>query len=132
MLPTAAIAALFTASGAASLLYQVVWMRMLIRVFGVTTLAVSTVIAAFMGGLALGSHFGGLRSRRAGAGLRLYAALEFGAAAAAVLASALMAVLPSAYASLAPETAGPAARTATRLLLSALVLLPPTTLMGAT
>jgi spermidine synthase len=132
MVSTGAIAALFMASGAASLLYQVVWMRMLIRVFGVTTLAVSTVIAAFMGGLALGSHFGGRRSRRGGAGLRLYANLELAAAAAAVAATALMTVLPGIYARLAPEFAGAPGRTATRLILAALVLLPPTTLMGAT
>ncbi len=132
MLSTAAIAALFAASGAASLLYQVVWMRMLIRVFGVTTLAVSTVIAAFMGGLALGSHFGGKRSRGAGTGLKLYSSLEFAAAAAAALATAAMAFLPSLYAGLASSAEGPAGRTAARLLLSALVLLPPTALMGAT
>ena len=132
MVSTGVIAGLFMASGAASLLYQVVWMRMLIRVFGVTTLAVSTVIAAFMGGLALGSHVGGLRSRRARTGLRLYAGLELGAAAAAALATALMILLPSAYARLAPGAEGPAGRTALRLLLSALILLPPTTLMGAT
>ena len=132
MLPTAAIAALFMASGAASLLYQVVWMRMLIRVFGVTTLAVSTVVAAFMGGLALGSHFGGSRSRRAGAGLKLYAYLEFASAAAAAAATALMTFLPEAYARFAAETSGPSGRTAARLILSAFVLLPPTALMGAT
>ncbi|MFI5345993.1 MAG: fused MFS/spermidine synthase [Elusimicrobiota bacterium] len=132
MVPINAVAALFMASGAASLLYQVVWMRMLIRVFGVTTLAVSTVVAAFMGGLALGSHFGGLRSRQGGAGLKLYARLELAAAAAACLATLLMTFLPNIYAHLASEGTAPSARTATRLLLAALVLLPPTTLMGAT
>ena len=132
MVPTRAIAALFMASGAASLLYQVDWMRMLIRVFGVTTLAVSTVVSAFMGGLALGSHFGGRRSRRGGAGLRLYAYLELAAAGAAVIATGLMAALPNFYAHVAAEGTGPSARTATRLILAALVLLPPTTLMGAT
>lgn len=132
MVSTGAIAALFMASGAASLLYQVVWMRMLIRVFGVTTLAVSTVVAAFMGGLALGSAIGGLRSRRARAGLTLYAFLELGAAAAGALATGLMILLPSAYARLSPGAEGPAGRTALRLILSALILLPPTTLMGAT
>src|SRR6185312_2251587 len=131
MVPTGVVAALFTASGAASLIYQVVWMRMLIRVFGVTTLAVSTVVAAFMGGLALGSHLGGRRAR-ASAGLELYARLELGCAAAAALATALMTVLPAVYARLAPEGSGAAGLTATRLILAAAILLPPTTLMGAT
>ena len=46
---------LFLLSGATSLAYQVVWTRQLIRVFGATSLAISTVLAAFMAGLALGS-----------------------------------------------------------------------------
>ncbi len=131
MVPTRAVAALFALSGAASLLYQVVWMRMLVRVFGATTPAVSVVIAVFMGGLALGSRLGGARSRR-GATLRDYAALELAAAAAGVLATAAMVVLPRAYASLAGGAAGPPARVVVRLALAALVLLPPTALMGAT
>ena len=45
----------FILSGATGLIYEVLWMRMLGLVFGATTLAVSTVLAAFMGGLALGS-----------------------------------------------------------------------------
>ncbi len=44
-----------TASGAASLIYQVAWMRRLVLVFGSTTLATSTVLVAFLGGLAVGA-----------------------------------------------------------------------------
>ena len=47
---------LFFLSGAAGLVYQVLWTRQLALVFGVTTYAVSTVLATFMGGLALGSY----------------------------------------------------------------------------
>jgi predicted membrane-bound spermidine synthase len=49
------VAVCFTLSGAAGLIYEVLWMRMLGLVFGATTIAVSVVLAAFMGGLALGS-----------------------------------------------------------------------------
>jgi spermidine synthase len=42
-------------SGAASLIYQIVWMRRLALVFGHTTLATSTVLAAFLAGLAIGT-----------------------------------------------------------------------------
>ena len=49
---------LFFLSGASALIYELVWQRLLNLVFGVSTLSVSTVLAAFMGGLALG----GLRS----------------------------------------------------------------------
>ncbi|MFQ5354287.1 MAG: hypothetical protein ACE5DR_05005, partial [Thermodesulfobacteriota bacterium] len=50
---------LFFASGLAALIYQVVWTKLLTLVFGVTFLAVSTVLTCFFGGLALGSFLGG-------------------------------------------------------------------------
>lgn len=40
----------FLLSGLSSLIYEVLWMRMLILVFGSTTFAISTVLTAFMGG----------------------------------------------------------------------------------
>ncbi len=55
----ALIVACFVLSGATSLVLQVVWVRQLIDVFGSSTLAISTVLATFMGGLALGAWAGG-------------------------------------------------------------------------
>ena len=49
----------FLLSGISGLIYEVVWTRLLTYVFGGTTLAVSTVLTAFLGGLALGSYIGG-------------------------------------------------------------------------
>ncbi|MCH7521980.1 MAG: hypothetical protein IIB42_09820, partial [Candidatus Marinimicrobia bacterium] len=46
---------LFLLSGFSALLYQLVWVRQLGEVFGRSTYAISTVLACFMGGLALGS-----------------------------------------------------------------------------
>jgi spermidine synthase len=55
----------FFFSGFSGLLYEVLWLRMLILIFGSTTLAISTVLTAFMGGLALGSFiFGRLMDGR--------------------------------------------------------------------
>jgi len=51
----ALIAILFYGIRFSSLIYQVVWTRMLALVFGSTTYATATVLAVFMGGLALGS-----------------------------------------------------------------------------
>ena len=45
---------LFFLSGAAALAYQVVWVRSLTLVFGGSHLAVTAVLAIFMGGLAIG------------------------------------------------------------------------------
>src|SRR5215510_16593325 len=67
---------LYTMSGAAALIYEVTWTRLLTLQMGHTVAAVSTVLAAFMGGLAIGAwiagRFAALRSQR----LRAYAALE--------------------------------------------------------
>src|SRR5262245_54436429 len=65
---------LYAASGAAALVYEVTWTRMLALQLGHTVAAASTVLAAFMGGLALGAWLAGYVS--AGS-LRTYAALEF-------------------------------------------------------
>ena len=54
-----AVVLLFLASGFCGLVYQVAWVRLLTPVFGVTAYAISTVIAAFMAGLALGSYVAG-------------------------------------------------------------------------
>jgi len=53
------ISLLFFLSGMCGLVYQVLWTRILSLLFGHTTLAVGTVVSAFMGGLALGANFFG-------------------------------------------------------------------------
>jgi hypothetical protein len=49
------LAVLFFFSGASALVYQVLWLRQLSLIFGVTIYAASTVLATFMTGLAIGS-----------------------------------------------------------------------------
>ena len=73
--------AFFLVSGACSLVYEVIWLRLAMAAFGVTTPLVSIVLSVFMAGLALGSWGGGrlARSRGPGAGVRalsLYALAE--------------------------------------------------------
>ena len=58
-IPRAALLLLFVLSGAAGLIYEVVWARQLVLVFGNTSQAVSTILTGFFGGLAIGSVFGG-------------------------------------------------------------------------
>jgi predicted MFS family arabinose efflux permease len=50
---------LFLASGAASLIYQVIWFKQLQFVLGSSTFAVSVTVASFFFGLSLGSLLGG-------------------------------------------------------------------------
>ena len=58
------LAALFFLSGTSALIYQMLWLRLIGLVFGVTVYAASTVWAVFMAGLALGSVIGGRAADR--------------------------------------------------------------------
>ncbi|MBI5168514.1 MAG: fused MFS/spermidine synthase [Candidatus Eisenbacteria bacterium] len=126
-------AACFFVSGAAGLLYEIVWSKQLAYVLGSSLHAVATVAAAFLCGLAIGARvLGGPLSRR-GDGARLYALLEFGVA---VLGVALLPLLRGVepvfghfYRTLGADSALFAV---VRFLLTFVVLLPPTVLMGAT
>ena len=72
------IPVLFFFSGACGLVYEVAWARMLTVLFGTTLFAVSTVLSAFMAGLALGSFLFGRWLDRLDRPLRVFALLEFG------------------------------------------------------
>ena len=132
---TPAVAGLLFLSGAAGLVYQVAWVRLLGLTFGVTVYAVSTVLAAFMGGLAIGSFVGGRRADRARRPLRVYGLVELGVALTALLTPWAFGVLQGAYANLAQVVApaqAPLIAGGVRAVLAFGVLLVPTALMGAT
>ena len=86
--PRVALAGLlFLLSGAAALVYQVAWQRLLALHSGVGLYSVAIIVAAFMAGLGIGSHQGGRLSTRMSArrALVAFAVLElligaFGAA----------------------------------------------------
>src|SRR5438552_18244328 len=63
---------------ATALVYEVVWLRMLSLVFGHTVYAITTVLAAFMAGLGLGSFLFGRRAARFEDPIRAYGLLEIG------------------------------------------------------
>ncbi len=122
---------LFTLSGVSGLIYEIVWIRQLSHLLGGTSYAIATVLAAFMGGLALGSRFYGPRADRCERPLLLYAKLEFGIAGLGALAYLLMLATPPAYAAVADALPGPVLALL-RVLIAATLLLPPTFLMGGT
>lgn len=124
---------LFFLSGACGLIYQVVWSRMLTHVFGSSVLAVSTVLAAFMGGLALGSYCLGKRGDRISNPLRGFAFCELGIAVSALLLLPLLSHLsPLAVWMTRGLAQFPILYGFARLLFALLLLVVPTTLMGAT
>jgi len=113
----AVVAVTFILSGAAALVYQVAWQRLLALQTGVGIYSVALVTAAFMAGLGIGSHLGGSLSARLSAGqaLALFATLE---AVIALIGQASVTL----YQAWLPRLASPP--------LHFLALLPPTTLMG--
>lgn len=68
----------FLASGAAALVYQVVWQRILALHTGIGITSIALIVSAFMAGLGLGSHAGGMLSARVSPprALRLFAVIE--------------------------------------------------------
>ncbi|MFE8598621.1 fused MFS/spermidine synthase [Archangium violaceum] len=124
---------LYTFSGIAGLIYEVALHREFARVFGVTAFASATVLAAYMGGIALGARLFGALADRVARPLRLYGALELGIAVYALLTPALTTVLSSVFVRVAsgsdPHATG---LIVLRLVLALLFALPPTLLMGGT
>ncbi len=123
----------FVLSGATGLIYEILWARMLGLVFGATTFAVSAVLAAFMGGLALGSATAGRFAARIARPLRVYGLMEIGIALYALAVPLLFRLVDGLYVLIWNQFhPGFYAFNVWRFVLSCAVLLVPTTLMGAT
>lgn len=129
----AVLSVCFLLSGSTGLIYQVLWGRILSLTFGSTTAATGTVLAIFMGGLALGGWWAGERADRLRRPLRTYALLECGVGLSALLASIEFAAAPPLVHLIWPAFGynGPAVF-ALRLTVTCAALLPPTIMMGAT
>src|SRR3954470_12034712 len=125
----------FTCSGMSGLIYEVSWVRSLELIFGATTFAVATVLASFMGGLAWGSYSAGRFSSRLQRyhPLLVYAVIE-------VLIAVVGLTIPLTFRAMIPiyqyvwklTHASFITFSLIRFFLSALVLVIPTFLMGAT
>ena len=128
-----AVFALFFVSGATALVYQIPWVRNLTLTFGASHEAVGIVLAAFMGGLAIGGFVFGRLSERVRRPLRLYGLLELGIGVMAFLLPTLLRLVDGIYISAALETEGVSpALQLMRVGLAFGVLLLPTILMGGT
>ncbi|MBN8246108.1 MAG: fused MFS/spermidine synthase [Verrucomicrobia bacterium] len=123
----------FFVSGVAGLLYQVVWTRYLALFLGHTSYAVVAVLAAFMGGLALGNAWLGSVADRVRQPLLMYAGLELGIGAFALVFPYYFQGIQGAFVGLvrATEPAG-TVRLGIQFVFAALAILLPTVLMGAT
>ena len=130
--PVLVLALLFTATGAAALLSEQAFEKLLGAMLGASTPSVAVVLSVYFVGLTLGAAIYGLASRHIARPLAAYAALEAGVAAWAVL-------LCSGYETLTRWSMpillraadSPFRLEATRALVACAWMLPPTILMGA-
>jgi spermidine synthase len=120
-------------SGTCGLIYEIVWMKMLTLVIGNTVFSITTVLTAFMGGLALGSFLAGRFIDKIKDPLRTYGILEGGIGAYALLLPLFIAgtepLFRFIYQNIDPSFY---AFSLLRFFVCGIILLVPTTLMGAT
>lgn len=113
-------------SGLASLVYQVLWMRHLRSLLGSGALAAAAALAIFFAGMAIGNALLGRRAARSDSPLGLYAGLEIGVAATALLAFAV----PGLAHALDPAHASSPSGMVVRSAVAFALLLPPAVLLG--
>lgn len=132
-LPIWPIVVIFILSGVAGLVYEVVWSRQLVLVFGNTTQAVSTILTGFFGGMAIGSVLGGKIADHARRALRLYGLLELILAVVVLLTPFTFLLIDDVYrGAFGALVASPHLLALVRFGLALLALGPATILMGAT
>lgn len=125
------VVGVFIASGAAGLMYQVVWSSQLVVIFGNTTQAIGTIVTAFLAGLGLGGLVGGLIAPRLRRPLWIYGAVELTVGAAALFVPVGFQAIDGVYGS-AYDTTSAVQLTLVRLLLTLAAVTPVTFLMGLT
>ncbi|MDM0019956.1 fused MFS/spermidine synthase [Variovorax saccharolyticus] len=127
------IIGVFVMSGLAGLIYEVVYAKALAVTFGSTALASYTVLATYMGGMALGAWIGGHLADRSRHPLKVYANCEALIGLYAAITPQLFVLIQWIYVELTLDTAPDAAwLSALRVGLGVICLGIPTTLMGAT
>jgi len=128
--PRSAALLLTVVTGATGLVYEVAWQRYLATLLGSHAEATAAVLGLFLAGLSAGYALFGAISRRAASVLRVYGLAEAGIGVWALL-------FPLSFAgvqalSLALPASGSALAFAIDVSLAALLVLPPTLLMGGT
>ncbi|MFC2173788.1 fused MFS/spermidine synthase, partial [Acidobacteriota bacterium] len=127
------LAGLFVLTGASGLIFETLWIRLLALSFGQTTTAMATVVAAYMAGLAFGAILLGRLADRVSSPLRIYGFMEVGIGIIALLIPLASKLITAIYIKLYFLTGGSAVGTQiVRIVLTWLLLLVPTFLMGGT
>ena len=127
-----AVLGIFVLSGAAGLIYEIVWSRQLVLVFGNTTQAVSAILTGFFGGMAIGATVGGRIADRVRSPLRLYGVLEIALVVVVLVTPLTFGLINDVYRGIYPALEGTPLLALARLVLAVLALAPATIMMGAT
>ena len=127
-----AVLGIFILSGAAGLIYEIVWSRQLVLVFGNTTQAVSAILTGFFGGMAIGATVGGRIADRVRSPLRLYGLLEIALVVVVLVTPLTFGLINEVYRGIYPALEGTPFLALARLVLAVLALAPATIMMGAT
>ena len=125
----------FFLTGLTGLAYELVWIRLLILSFGSTQFAITTVLATFMAGLAVGSLIFGRVVDKYPSPLKVYGIIEIILGVYCVISPLIFYLVKTAYLYLSPITPDATYRAdfePMQFVLSLLVLIIPTTLMGGT
>jgi len=129
----AAVYVLFFVSGFTALVFEVLWSRQFVTVFGNSSYAITTVLCAFMAGLGIGNLLGGRLADRCPERLLAYGAMQAGVGLWALLVPLLLAALRRALPGISSTvSASPPLLFAVRFLASFCVLFVPCVLMGMT
>ena len=121
--------ALFVGSGAAALIYEVVWFQMLQLSLGSSAVSLGVLLGVFMGGMGLGSWLFPKKVDPKHHPLKVYAYLELGIGLCGILVLLVVPLLGGVYTAVAGTGQF---SVFLRGLVAAIVLLPPTLMMGAT
>jgi spermidine synthase len=124
-----AMLALFVGSGCAALIYEVVWFQMLQLSLGSSAVSLGVLLGTFMGGMCLGSWLFPKYVKAGHHPLKMYAYLELGIGACGILVLLVVPLLGGVYTAIAGTGQF---SVFLRGLVAAMVLLPPTLMMGAT
>lgn len=119
-------------SGFAGLVYEVLWMKQMGLLFGSTSQAAGATLAAFFGGLAVGSWFWGRRSVKAANALRTYAWLEVGIALTALLYFVILKFYYQIYPFVYQNVESTGMLLVIKFALAVLLIFPPSFCMGGT
>lgn len=125
----------FFLSGALGLGYQVLWSKLVLLFVGVSSWSYAIVLAAFMGGLALGSRLLGPVADRSRSPLALFGWLELGIGTYGVAYPWLSQAAADIYLDLAAASSqevGGLGRLGLKAAVAGILLIPPTFLMGGT